>query len=79
MRLDDDNSIKLLNLHCKEDRRILRGAWIRDKKLGDEVMIIAISRSQVYAGSRWITSHELYRDYEWLDGRAIKKESKDVS
>lgn len=73
MRLDDDNSIKLLNLHCKEDRKMLRGAWIRDKKLGDEVMIVAISRSQVYAGSRWITSYELYRDYEWLDGSPIRR------
>ena len=73
MRLDDDNSIKLLNLHCKEDRKMLRRAWIRDKKLGDEVMIVSISRSQVYAGSRWITSHELYRDYEWLDGSPIRR------
>lgn len=79
MQIDEDSRIKLLNLSSLQDRKILRGAWIRDKKLGDEVMIIAISKSQVYAGSRWITSYELYRDYEWLDGSPIEKESKDVS
>lgn len=79
MQVDEYSRRKLLNLSCKEDRRMLRGAWIRDKKLGDEVMIVAISRSQVYAGSRWITSYELCRDYEWLDGSPIEKESKDVS
>lgn len=73
MQLDDNNGIKLLNLSCKEDRKMLRGAWIRDKKLSDELMIIAVSRSQVYAGSRWITSYELYRDYEWLDGSPIRR------
>ena len=78
MKLDDDNRSLLLNISCKRDRELLRGSWIRDKKLGDEVMIIAISRSQVYAGSRWITSYELYRDYEWLDGSAIRR-SKNAS
>lgn len=73
MQLDEDNRVRFLNLSSKEDRKMLRGAWIRDKKLGDEVMIVAISRSQVYAGSRWITSHELYRDYEWLDGSPIRR------
>lgn len=73
MQVDEYSRRKLLNLSCKEDRRMLRGAWIRDKKLGDEVMIVAISRSQVYAGSRWITSYELYRDYEWLDGSPIRR------
>lgn len=73
MQIDEDSRIKLLNLSSLQDRKILRGAWIRDKKLGDEVMIIAISKSQVYAGSRWITSHELYRDYEWLDGSPIRR------
>lgn len=73
MQLDEDNRVRFLNLSSKEDRKMLRGAWIRDKKLGDEVMIVAISRSQVYAGSRWITSYELYRDYEWLDRSPIRR------
>lgn len=57
-----------------EDRELLRGQWVREKISEEESMITYVSNKGVCINGSYYTYEELFRDFEFIDGKTCGRE-----
>ena len=58
-----------------EDRELLRGQWVREKISEEESMISYVSNKGVCINGSYYTYEELFRDFEFVDGKPCGRDS----